>query len=175
MAENTTQESQPAKPPKQKRIGADMIIPVAGLVFGAYYLHSIAGLPAMAQFNGRFLVALMVVLVIVLAFRMAWQFRRGEARFSFADLAETPQTAILRWGVLGLAVAFTLGIPYAGFTLSIFLFLTLSMFLLGVRPWTKMLTITVIASAIGYLLFIVALGARLPRGPVENVLAGIFG
>jgi hypothetical protein len=174
MADNDPSDTPRPDPPKLQRVGADLIIPLAGLAFGAYYLWSIAGLPSMAQFNGRFLVGLMVVLVVLLVFRMGWQLKRGEARFSFADLAETPQTAILRWGVLGLAVGFTLGIPYAGFTLSIFLFLSLSMFLLGVRPWTKMLTISVAAAAIGYLLFIVALGARLPRGPVENFLAGIF-
>lgn len=174
MAQNKTQDSDPGKPPRQKRIGADLIIPIAGLAFGAYYLHSIAGLPSMAQFNGRFLVSIMALLVVILGFRMAWQLKRGEARISFADLAETPQTAVLRWGVLGLAIAFTLGIPYAGFTLSMFLFLTLSMILLGVRPWTKVLMITVIASLIGYLMFIVALGARLPRGPVEAFLSGIF-
>lgn len=151
-----------------------MIVPVAGLAFGAYYLWSIAGLPSMAQFNGRFLVSIMVVLVILLAARMVWQLSTGEARFSFADLAETPTTALLRWGVFALAVGFTLVIPHVGFTISIFLFLALSMAILGVRPWAKLFGIAFGAAAIGYLLFIVALGARLPRGPVETFLQGLF-
>ncbi len=156
------------------RIGADLIIPVAGLAFAGYYLWSIAGLPGMAQFSGRFLVAVLVVLVVLLALRMGTALTRGEAEFSFADLAETRKTALMRWGVFALAIGFALGIPYLGFTLSIFVFLLLSMLLLQVRPISRIFIIAFCAAAVGYLLFIVALGARLPRGPVETFLAGIF-
>lgn len=159
---------------KKTRVGADMIVPVAGLAFGAYYLWSIAGLPRMAQFNGRFLVMILVVLSVLLALRMALGLIRGEAEFSFADLAESRQTAYARWGVLALAIGFALVIPFVGFTLSIFLFLLLSMLLLQVRPISRIMIIASSAATLGYLLFIVALGARLPRGPIENILAGIF-
>ena len=156
------------------RIGADLIIPIAGVGFAAYYLWSIAGLPSMAQFSGRFLVVVLVVLVLLLGLRMATALVKGTAEFSFADLSETRQTAVMRWGVLALAIGFALVIPYLGFTLSIFLFLLLTMLLLQVRPISRIVIIAFCAATTGYLLFIVALGARLPRGPVEQFLAGIF-
>jgi hypothetical protein len=159
---------------EQARIGADLIYPLAGAAFGVYYLWSIAEIPWMAQFNGFFLVSILAVLIVLLILRNARDLTSGRARFSFADLAETPTTAILRWGVFGLAVAFVLTIEFFGFTLSILLFLLLSMTLLGVRPWSKLIAVAVGMSAMGYVLFIVALGARLPRGPIENLLSGLF-
>lgn len=174
MTEQKSDDTPVVDRPEPSRVGADLIIPIAGLCFAAYYLWSISGLPYMAQFNGRFLAAIMVVLIILLGLRMATKLSRGEAEWSFADLAETRETAMLRWGVFVLAISFALVIPHLGFTLSIFLFLLTSMVLLKVRPVSKALIIAFCAASVGYLLFIVALGARLPRGPIELFFARIF-
>jgi hypothetical protein len=155
-------------------IGADLIVPVLGAAFGAYYLWSIAALPLMAQFSGIFLVTCLTILIVLLIIRSVRALRSGRARFSFAALKEAPATAVRRWGVFGLAVGFMVSIEHLGFTLAILIFLLAAMTLLAVRPWRRLVLIAVVAAAAGYALFIVALNARLPRGPIENLLAGIF-
>jgi hypothetical protein len=155
-------------------IGADLIVPILGAAFGAYYLWSTAALPLMAQFSGIFLMTCFAILIVLLLIRSVRALRSGRARFSFAALKETPATAVRRWGVFGLAIGFMLSIEHLGFTLAILIFLLASMTLLEVRPWRRLVLIAVIAAAAGYVVFIVALNARLPRGPIENLLAGIF-
>jgi len=50
-------------------------------------------------------------------------------------------------------------------------FLTLSFFLLGVRPLTRVLVTAATAAIAGWLFFIVLLGARFPRGPFELLMS----
>jgi small-conductance mechanosensitive channel len=155
-------------------IGADLIVPVLGAAFGAYYLWSIAALPLMAQFSGIFLVTCLTILIVLLLIRSVRALRDGRARFSFAALKESPATAVRRWGVFALAIGFMVSIEYLGFTLAILIFLLAAMTLLEVRPWRRLVLIAFGAATAGYALFIAALNARLPRGPIEQLLAGLF-
>ena len=159
---------------ERQRIGADLIFPLAGVAFAIYYVWSIQGMPWMAQFNGIFLSSVLGVLLVVFAARALGAFVSGRARFSFADLVETPDVTLKRWGVFALAIAFTYMISWIGFTLAVFLFLLIAMVLLQVRPWAKLLGIAIAMSVVGYLLFIVGLDARLPHGPVENFLGRLY-
>jgi hypothetical protein len=155
-------------------VGADLIVPVLGAAFAAYYIWSIIELPWMARFSGIVLVSILAVLIVLLLIRSFRALVSGRARFSFAALKEEPATAFRRWGTFALAIGFMVSLEYLGFTLAILVFLLLSMTLLEVRPWRRMVLIAVGASAAGYTLFIAALGARLPRGPIEQFLGGLF-
>ena len=57
----------------------------------------------------------------------------------------------------------------------LFLLLVASMLLMGVRSVRTLVSVAAITSAIVYGLLIWLLGSRLPRGPVEMLLASVFG
>lgn len=65
-------------------------------------------------------------------------------------------------------------IPWLGTTLGLFLVMTASMWVLGVRNIRNLVTIAFVTSASVYILFIAILETRLPPGPVEKLLAPLL-
>ncbi|MEK9692167.1 MAG: tripartite tricarboxylate transporter TctB family protein, partial [Rhodospirillaceae bacterium] len=86
-------------------------------------------------------------------------------------LAFIPKRLIL----LGLTLGYILVIPYAGFTLTTFAFLTAGMLTLSNgKKAGFILFLSALLSIGGYLLFIAAFKTRFPMGPIESALKGIL-
>lgn len=155
-------------------VGAELIIPVAGLLFAVYYLTSIWNIRWEAQVNGFFLSAVLLVLVAVFLVRTFRRIARGEADLRLGEKLGTPQLLRQRLGLIAITAVFVFVLPWIGFTLSTFLFLLATLLFFGIRSPLTLAVIPLSVAAGGYVLFIVALNARFPHGPVEKLLASII-
>lgn len=155
-------------------IGAELIIPIASLLFAVYYLASIWNIRWEAQINGLFHSSILLILVVVFFIKMFGQIARGEVDLKFGNRLGTKELLKSRLGIIGLTAVFVLTLPYLGFTLGTFLFLLASLLFFGIRSRKVLIWVPLCLSGIGYVLFIAALNARFPRGVIENLLAAIF-
>ena len=115
---------------------------------------------------------LLVVLILIKSFR---QLSRDEGEINFDNLIEPRSYIPKRLALLGLTIAYILVVPWLGFTITTFLFLSLAMLVLS--DFTKkrlVLSLSATLSLGGYLLFIVAFKTRFPAGPFENLMNGLF-
>lgn len=154
---------------------ADLIIPVLTIAFAVYYLSTVWELSWQANAAGIGIASAMTIVLLLLAIRFARQWAAGEAALSPGPLA-FPRTHLLqRIGLLAAALGFVFVMPYLGFTLGLFVFLMAAILLLaGFSRLKAALAISLCVSIGGYLLFIVVVRARLPRGPVEALLGWLF-
>ncbi len=160
---------------EKKSLGAELIFPVAALVFTLYYFSTIYNSPWTAQVAAFFVGAILIALVLVFIGRVVMMKARGEADLGMRDIVEPLSILPIRFGLIGLTILFTIAIDWGGFTLTSFVFMTLSMIMLN-RGKSKGLAALVAAcfSLAGYLLFIVAFEIRFPHGPFENLIDGLF-
>jgi len=155
-------------------VGAELIIPVAGLLFAVYYLTSIWDIRWEAQVNGFFLSSVLLILVAAFLVRTFRRLSRGEVDLRLGDKLGTPRLLRDRLGLIVITAVFVFVLPWIGFTLSTFLFLLATLFFFGIRSPLTLAAIPLLVAAGGYVLFIVALNARFPHGPVEKLLASIL-
>jgi hypothetical protein len=162
------------RPGEKPRVGADFLLPIAGVLFAAYYLYTIRDLPWEARVTGIFVCYGVFILSAIFFVRSLAQLGAGRAAFSLRALVEPLEYNSRRLALLGLVIAFPLVMPYAGLTLTVLLFMAAALVLLGPRSWKQVATISILLAAVNYLLFIVLLRTRFPRGPIEWLLAGVF-
>jgi hypothetical protein len=155
-------------------VGAELIIPVAGLLFAVYYLTSIWNIRWEAQVNGLFHSTVLLVLVVAFFVRTFRRIARGEVDLRLGSKLGTPRLLRDRLGLVVITAIFVIALPWLGFTLATFLFMVATLAFFGIRAPVKLAGIPLCVAAGGYILFIVALNARFPHGPVENLLAVVF-
>jgi hypothetical protein len=158
------------EPPRKRQAGAELIIPVMGLAFTAYYASTIVNSPWTAQVNAVLVGSALVVTILALFVRIVREVRRGEADLGFgpllAPIALLPKRAVFAL----LTLAYLVLIQWLGFTLSTFGFLALSMILLaGGRHKARSLLAAAGMALIGFAVFIVLFETRFPKGPVEQL------
>jgi len=156
-------------------LASDFIIPVLASGLAIYYIVTTNDLVWEARAAGLFVgVPLLVMCGFVIA-RTIYRIVKGEGSFSGGDLfANTP----FNWQRLGLIVilaAFVWKIERTGTTLGLFLVLVASMWMLGVRSIKQLLLIAGTTCMVVYVLLMYLVGSRLPRGPVEWLIAWAFG
>jgi hypothetical protein len=161
--------------PRPRHAGGELIIPVLAFGFTLYYFATIWDSPWSAQVNAVLVGSILFVCLALLAARIARERIVGAIDFGFADLVSPVGLAPKRLAFAGLAVAYILGLEYAGFTLSTFAFLWASFMLLhGTRRWHIDLALAATMALIGYAVFIVAFETRFPRGPFENLMRAVL-
>lgn len=163
----------PSQP--KKSIGAELIIPVAALLFTLYYFSTIIDSPWTAQVAAAFIGSILIALVLAFFGRTVLMVMRGEADLGMKNIIEPLSFLPIRMGLIGLTILYTIAIQWGGFTLTSFVFMALATLMLN-RGRSKHLAILVAIgfSISGYLLFIVAFGIRFPKGPFENLMQAIF-
>ena len=166
---------QSPEPDPKRQIGGELIIPVMALAFTLYYFSSIIDSPWTAQVNAFLVGTILIVLVLaffVVCVRELWQ---GRATLGASDLFEPRRLIAKRAGFIGLTLGYLLVLGWLGFTLTTFVFLAGSMLLLGGgrRP-VLCLVLSALMSGIGYAAFIALFETRLPKGPIEQLLAAVF-
>ena len=152
---------------------SELVIPVLAMAFAVYYVVSIWNLPWEAQMNGFFLSAAIWVLGLLFVVRVIRRSLAEHGRFGFETIIGSGPLVVRRLGLVGLTVGYVIVIPWLGFTLTTMVFLAAAMAHLGVRSWKQLAGVSLTLSLIGYVVFIVALNSRLPRGPFEHLLAPI--
>ena len=163
------------EPGPRRQIGGELIIPVLALGFTLYYFSTIIDSPWTAQVNAFLVGSILIVLVLAFFGICIREFLRGRATLEASDLFEPRHLVPKRAGFIGLTLAYLVAISWLGFTLTTFLFLAGSMLLLGGgrRP-VLCVALSVVMSGIGYAAFIALFETRLPRGPIEALLAAMF-
>ncbi len=162
-------------PGPKRQLGGELIIPVLALGFTGYYFSTIIDSPWTAQVNAFLVGSILVVLVLAFFAICVRELRRGRATFGASDLFEPRRLIPKRAGFISLTLAYLVVLTWLGFTLTTFLFLAGSMLLLGSgrRPALCM-ALSAVMAGIGYAAFIALFETRLPKGPIEDLLAALF-
>ncbi len=162
-------------PSKKKGVGAELLIPLAALVFTLYYFSTIWNSPWTAQVSAFFIGTILIVLVGAFLIKTSVALLRREAHLGIGDLLAPRSLLPLRIGLLLMTVGYVVFVRWGGFTLTTWVFLFGAMQILN-RGQRKGLIAGISAALAlsGYLLFIVAFETRFPRGPFENFMRSLF-
>jgi len=156
---------------RKPSLGAELVIPLAALLFAIYYFFTIRNSPWTAQVGAFFIGTILIVLCLIFVVVTVLKIRSGSATAGFSVLLSREDYSSGRLAVFVLTLLYVVLIPYGGFTLTTFFFLWLCMAILG--HGKKLFSVTLVASGItlsGYLLFIVAFNTRFPHGPFEALM-----
>ena len=173
--QNRMSEEGESKEPEQKSLGGELVIPIGAFLFTIYYFYTIWDVPRIAQVSAFFVGTILMVLIGVLILRVVGEVRAGRANLGLGRLIEPNSYIPKRLALFGLTLGFIFFVDWLGFTLTVFVFLSLSMLLLneGKRKGLILGLSTALALG-GYLLFIVAFKTRFPSGPFEEMMKGLL-
>lgn len=152
-------------------LGADLVIPVLGLGFAAYFFVDIADLGWEAKANGVLIGTALVVLIALQLARMAIQLARGEGDLRADPLWRPPDVTRKRLGMVVLSAGFIAALPWLGLTLALWLAMLLALLIMGVRSRATLAWLPLALAAAVFLLFIVVLESDFPHGPIEKLLS----
>ncbi len=161
--------------PRKRALGAELVIPVGALIFTLYYFWTILDSPWTAQARAFFIGTILIVLVLIfIAMTFRWV-SKGEGDWSFHTLFEPLDYVRLRLALFALTIGYIAVISFLGFTITTFLFLSLTMLLLG-DGQRKMLVfiLSAVLALSGWLLFIYAFDTNFPAGPFEAMMNGLL-
>lgn len=170
---HSTDENQRAR--TREPLGADFIIPVMACILAGYYLATTTDLVWEARAAG---VAVGVPLIAMCVYHMGrtiYRIARGNGSFGFGEIFADTLFNRQRLGLLILTTIFIIALPWTGTTLGLFLVLIASMRLLGVTSIRQLITVAATTAATVYVLLMYLVSSRLPQGPVEWLIARIFG
>jgi hypothetical protein len=156
-------------------LGADFIIPLMSCGLAGYYLATTTDLVWEARAAG---VAVGVPLILMCVFHMGrtlYRIFKGDGSFGFGEIFANTQFNRQRLALGLLTAAFIAALPWTGTTLGLFLVLIAGMWTLGVTSIRQLVGIAAITAAVVYVLLIYFVSSRLPQGPVEWLIARIFG
>ncbi len=157
--------------PEKQHIGGDLVIPVAALLFTLYYFSTIIDSPWTAQVSAFFIGAILIGLVIIFAVKSVVSMQRGEADLRMDSLVVPRFYIPKRLVLLALTLAFIYLVQWGGFTLTVFVFMSLAMLLLGDgRNKRFVFVLCAFLAIVGNLLFILAFDTRFPSGPFEQLM-----
>lgn len=170
MAENPSSEN-----PESKPIGGELLLPAAAFLFTLYYFWTIIDTPWTAQVSAFFVGSILIALLIMFFVRTWRQMRRGEVNLRIGDLIEPRDFIPKRLVLLALTIGYIYLVTFLGFTITTFLFLSLTMLLLG-DGQRKMLVfiLSAVLALSGWLLFIYAFDTNFPAGPFEAMMNGLL-
>lgn len=166
-----TQEEPAGRP--RDALGADLIVPALACLLTGYYLVSTNGLVWEAKATGVAVGVVLLGLCAIQLARIAIALATGAGRAGFGELFVNTPFNRQRFALVALTALFIGTIGWVGTTLGLFLLLIGGMLVLGVRSVSALLGVAFAAAASVYLLLILLLGSKLPRGPVENLLAAL--
>lgn len=167
--------SEPSPGGRKPSLGADLVIPGLGVALTVYFFATVQELPWEAKANALAIGSLLLLLVAIYAARVAFKVFRGAATLGFEKLFDRPSAQWKRLWLIVAIAAFIALLPWLGFTLSLFLGMLASMLVMGVREPKPLLGTAFGVAMACYLMFIALLDSNFPRGPVESLLAPLFG
>lgn len=170
MAENPSSEE-----PESKPIGGELLLPAAALLFTLYYFWTIIDTPWTAQVSAFFIGTILIILIIMFVIRTWRQWRRGEVNLRIGNLVEPRDFIPKRLVLLALTIGYIYLVTFLGFTITNFLFLTLTMLLLGNgQNKLRVFMVSAVLALGGWLLFIYAFDTNFPAGPFETMMNGLL-
>jgi hypothetical protein len=168
-----TSESQRAD--TREPLAADFIIPLLACGLAAYYIVTTTDLVWEARAAGVAVGAPLIAMCVFHMGRTLHRIVRGSGSFSTGDMFANTLFNRQRL-ILGILVAvFIVALPWTGTTLGLFLILVAAMRLLGVDSIRTLVAVAATTAAVVYVLLMYLVSSRLPQGPVEWLIAWIFG
>ena len=159
---------------RNRALGADLVIPAAAAAFAVYFLATTTDLVWEAKANGVVIGVALLLLVALQVGRIAWERMRGEGALGFGPLWEPRDLALKRLAIVAITAAFIGLLPWLGLTLALWLGMVAQLLVTGVRRRSVLVWVPLGTAAACYLLFIVAIDAEFPHGPVEKLLGWLF-
>lgn len=161
--------------PERKPIGGELVIPVMALLFTLYYFWTIIDVPWSAQVSAFFVGTILIVLICIFFVKTVGRIRRGEASLAMGALFEPTAYIPKRLALFGITLGFIYFVQYLGFTITVFLFLSSAMLLLGNgRRKGFIFSLSAVLALAGWALFIWAFHTRFPAGPFETMMKGLL-
>ena len=159
----------------RRQLGGELVIPFLAVAFTLYFFSTIWNSPWTAQVSAFAVGGVLLLVCTIFILRCLVWLRQGEGSLGFGNLINREDIATGRVGLFITTLGYCLLIERLGFTLTTFLFLTLSMMILskGKRP----IFITVISAAMalgGWAVFIWAFDTRFPRGWFETTMKAVL-
>ena len=153
---------------EKRQIGGELIIPVLALAFTLYYVSTVVNSPWTAQLNAYMVGSVLIVLVLLFFAVALREVVSGRASPGASNLFAPYEILPKRLAFIGLTLGYLVVIEWLGFTLTTFLFMVSSMYVLGNgrRPGAYLLT-AVISATIALVVFVILFQKRFPKGPVE--------
>ncbi len=165
----------PSRDAEPRPIGAQLIIPIAAIIFTIYYFSTILNSPWTAQVSAFFVGTILLVLAVAFVAKQIYERQRGHVTFGLGDLVTHADVTSGRAAIFGLTLLYIYVIQWGGFTITTFCFLFLS---IAILDRARRLGLTALVSFVmvmaGYLLFIVAFNTRFPHGPFEILMQKVF-
>lgn len=155
-------------------LGGDLIVPVLAIALTVYYLLSTADLQWEARSVGVLVGWTLLALCAVQIARTIHRWSRRRLPGGFGGLFANDQRNRQRVGLLALCGLFVVTLPWTGITLGLFLVMAGLMVVLGVRRPAEALGIAGATAATVFVLFVLLLNSRLPRGPLDQLLVGLL-
>ena len=159
---------------RKAALGAELVIPALGAGLAAYFFVSVRDLAWEAKAMGMLVGALLAGLIVVQLVRMGRQWSAGEARWGFDSLIKPTSLLRQRLAMVAICAAFIWALPWLGVTLGIFLLSATLMAVLRAGSAARIALYSALVAAGAWLLFIALLDTRMPRGPLERLLAALF-
>ena len=161
------------KPDRQ--LGGELVIPVLAIVFTLYFFSTIWNSPWTAQVSAFAVGGILMLVCSIFIIRCISWLRLGKGTLGFSNLVNRDDLRTGRVGLLITTVGFCVFIQWLGFTLTTFLFLSLSMAILsrGKNPVFVMLISAAMALG-GWAVFIWAFDTRFPRGWFEITMKALL-
>ncbi|WP_227271665.1 tripartite tricarboxylate transporter TctB family protein [Roseobacter weihaiensis] len=158
-----------------RHLGADLVIPILAVVFTLYFFSTIWNSPWTAQVSAFSIGGVLLFICLLFFIKVTGQLRRGEGRLTFTSLVNFEDIRSGRVALIGTTIGFCVLIDTLGFTLTTFLFLWLSMAILGAFKRLGRVTITSAILAFGgWAVFILAFETRFPRGWFEQTMQTVL-
>lgn len=159
----------------RRPLGGELVIPVQAIAFTLYFFSTIWNSPWTAQVSAFAVGGFLLLVCTIFILRCLVWLRQGEASLGFGQLFSREDIATGRLGLFITTLGYCLLIERLGFTLTTFLFLTLSMFVLskGRRP-VFITGISALMALGGWAVFIWAFDTRFPRGWFETTMKAVL-
>jgi hypothetical protein len=164
----------PGARPEKTAIGGELIVPALAVAFSVYFFVSVWDLSWEAKANAVTVGVILLALVALQLMRVALRLTSGTASLAIGALLEPRPLLRERFALVFATAAFIFFIPWLGLTLGLFLLTAALMLLLRAGSLGRIALTAAAVSVSAYLLFIALLNTRLPRGPVEQLLSGLF-
>lgn len=152
----------------------DLVIPALAAAFTVYFFDSVWDLAWEARATGMVIGTALLALIALLLARVVRRLAVGQAALSFGHLIGPFPHGRQRAGIVLLCALFIALVPWLGLTLGLFTLSAALMLLLGAGKWRSIVVTAGAVSIAAYLLFVALLDTRLPRGPIEKLLAALF-
>jgi hypothetical protein len=153
----------------------EIIIPLFGVLFTAYYFSTILDSPWTAQVNAVLVGSILLIISAIFFFRIFSSYKNGHSVFVFQYQQILSAIRSRQAVFIFITLGYLLLVEFIGYTFATVVFFFLSMSLLdNGRHLAAKFALSLIMAAVGYGIFIYLFETRLPEGIIEEFLIGVF-